>query len=480
MQNCNQQEIIDEAIRTISETNPVSTDGEWLEELTVRVALNITEWDLEKCWQWKEWPEREHHGLIATDLGIDVVAVRRSDGKYVAIQCKSRQLDEEGRGNPIPKREIDSFASLSSAGLWAERWIVTNGDNPLAPNATNAIPRENPVKVINIDSDLRKHQEATASLREDCPHCSPDGEDALQTRSCMQDEAVRTSVALLKEHEQSESGGLPKGEARGKIILPCGTGKTLISLRIVEELTQCGQLAVILCPSIALVAQIRREYLARAKGRIRSLAVCSDKTAGYGPRRVESSLSPDDPTLDMSQVNASEVKGLVTTDSEEIAKWIREGQGIATLNIIFGTYQSSNKVGDALRKAEVIAEVLIADEAHRTAGLRRNKKLNDRLRDFTVCHDNTLCPARFRIYQTATPRVFEIRNAKPRDDWMVRNMDDETVFGVELFRKSYMQAVQNRWLTDYRIIALGVNDQDAYRAANELAYETQAGGGGGD
>ncbi len=91
MQNCNQQEIIDEAIRTISETNPVSTDGEWLEELTVRVALNITEWDLEKCWQWKEWPEREHHGLIATDLGIDVVAVRRSDGKYVAIQCKSRR-----------------------------------------------------------------------------------------------------------------------------------------------------------------------------------------------------------------------------------------------------------------------------------------------------------------------------------------------------------------------------------------------------
>ncbi|MCY4542519.1 MAG: hypothetical protein OXB95_09050, partial [Rhodobacteraceae bacterium] len=51
-------------------------------------------------------------------------------------------------------------------------------------------------------------------------------------------------------------------------------------------------------------------------------------------------------------------------------------------------------------------------------------------------------------------------------------MDDETVFGVELFRKSYMEAVNNGWLSDYRIIALGVNDTKAYKAANELARTT--------
>ena len=51
-------------------------------------------------------------------------------------------------------------------------------------------------------------------------------------------------------------------------------------------------------------------------------------------------------------------------------------------------------------------------------------------------------------------------------------MDDETVFGVELFRKSYMEAVANGWLADYRIIALGVNDASAYAAANVLARTT--------
>ena len=52
-------------------------------------------------------------------------------------------------------------------------------------------------------------------------------------------------------------------------------------------------------------------------------------------------------------------------------------------------------------------------------------------------------------------------------------MDDETVFGVELYRKSYPEAVRNGWLADYRIIALAVNDQEAYDQANILAEGTE-------
>ena len=51
-------------------------------------------------------------------------------------------------------------------------------------------------------------------------------------------------------------------------------------------------------------------------------------------------------------------------------------------------------------------------------------------------------------------------------------MDDETIFGVQLYRKSYVEAVENGWLSDYRIIALGVNDPEAYAAANDLARRT--------
>ena len=489
MQNANAQDIIAAAISTVSEMSPHSTNGKWLEDLTVAVGPHIKEWDIEACYPWSEWPKRETRFPDTTnqDVGIDAVAVRRSDGKHIAIQCKARQLDEHGRGGDINKDEVDSFASASADKFWTERWIVTNGDNPLGQNTRQTLAMTaKPVKLVNIANDLRQQQ--AAFTHEECPHCepNPDSEERRQSKSCMQTEAIAESVHILREHEQSESGGLPVGQARGKIILPCGTGKTRISLRIVEELTPPGELSIVLCPSIALVAQIRREYLQHAETDIRALAVCSDETAGYNPRKESSRNTAVDPTLDNSNVSASEVKGSVTTSPAEIAQWIRNGQGTGQINVIFGTYQSGQPVAEALNKTEVTASVLIADEAHRTAGLRRkrsakNGALSDkekRIRDFTLCHDNDAFPATYRVYQTATPRIYDTSkvNRDQPSDWIVRTMDDEAVFGVELVRKSYVEAVRNGWLSDYRIIALGVNDPEAFRQANQLAANTQSRG----
>ena len=54
------------------------------------------------CYLWAEWPEREDHFPATTkqDVGIDAVAIRRGN-EYVAIQCKSRQLDDDGNGARI-------------------------------------------------------------------------------------------------------------------------------------------------------------------------------------------------------------------------------------------------------------------------------------------------------------------------------------------------------------------------------------------
>ena len=302
----------------------------------------------------------------------------------------------------------------------------------------------------------------------------------------MQNDAVAESVRILREHAGSDSGGSPRGEARGRIILPCGTGKTRISLQIVEELTPPGAVSVVLCPSIALVAQIRREYLQYAAARIDVLAVCSDQTAGYDPKKEGVRNPTQDPTVDNGSVSASEIKGSVTTDADEIAAWMLQPAlgGDDAVKVLIGTYQSSVRVSDALLKAGVRASVLIADEAHRTAGLKRRNSASakargeeKRVRDFTVCHDGARFPATYRVYQTATPRIYEAgRRATRNPDWIVRSMDDESTFGVELYRKSYYEAVRNGWLSNYRIIALGVNDERAYAEANALARAAQSAG----
>ena len=489
MQHANAPAVIGNAIATVAAASREQTGGKWLENLAVSAGPYIREWDIIECWPWSEWPARETHFPEAgrQDVGIDCVAVRRSDREHIAIQCKSRQLDEYGRGSPINKEEFDSFASASADDFWAERWIVTNGDNPLGNNVKQTLAlTSKPVKMVNIANDLL--QQPAAFTHEECMHCepNPDGEERQQTKTCMQTEAIAESVRILREHEQSDSGGLPVGQARGKIILPCGTGKTRISLRIVEELTLPGELSIVLCPSIALVAQIRREYLQHAEADIRALAVCSDETAGYDPKKESTRNTAADPTLDNSNVSASEVKGKVTTDPAEIAQWIRDGRDTDQASIIFGTYQSGSRIAQALNETGMTASVLIADEAHRTAGLRRkrnakNSGMSDeerRIRDFTLCHDNDAFPATYRVYQTATPRIYDTSkvNRDQASDWVIRSMDDETVFGVELYRKSYVEAVRNRWLSDYRIIAVGVNGPDAYKIANTLAGETASKG----
>ena len=483
MPQSDEHDVVASALQTISEMSPQSTDGTWLECLTVQVGPVIKEWDIDRCYRWGKWPEREAHFPNTTkrDVGIDAVAIRRSDGKHIAIQCKSRQLDELGHGDPISKGELDKFIASSAGDFWAERWVVTIGDTPIGPTALQTPSlHDKPIKHVNIGADLSQQQ--AGAVAEECEHCqpNPDGEARKQSKSCMQDEAVAASIRRLTEHEQSASGGTSVGEARGKIILPCGTGKTRISLRIVEELTPTGALSIVLCPSIALVAQIRREYLQHSNAALRILAVCSDDTAGYSPSKEGIHNTAVDPTLDNSNVSAAEVKGKVTTDSGEIAEWIEQGEDASAINIIIGTYQSSYKVADALQAAGVRARVLVADEAHRTAGLRRKKKTkdNERVRDFTLCHDRDVFPVTYRVYQTATPRIYDTQrvNRDRPGDWIVRSMDDETVFGVELYRKSYVEAVNNGWLADYRIIAFGVNDQESFKRANTLALNTESTG----
>ena len=482
MQTGTPAKFIQHAIDRLESMRDQQSSGKWLENLTAAVGPYIKEWDVALCWTWTEWPGREtvFPGSTNQDIGIDAVAVRRSDGRHVAIQCKSRRL-ENGIPIAIQKSELDSFANTSSNPFWAERWLVVNGEAPFSQQAGQALSMggvDRPIKPINIHADLLN--QSFRQEEQPCPHCESDApETARQTKQCMQDEAVATAVRVLQNHVQSATGGLPAGQARGKIILPCGTGKTRISLRIVEALTPGDGVSVVLCPSIALVAQIRREYLQYAVGPINALAVCSDETAGYDPKKEERRNTATDPTADSSNVSASVIKGPVTTDADEISEWIEAAKRRPDIGIIFGTYQSAHRVAEALRDTKTVASVMIGDEAHRTAGLRKNAQSakNPNLRNFTLCHDNGAFPVTYRIYQTATPKVYDQKKVQRKhDEWVVRSMDDETVFGVEIYRRSYIDAVNNGWLSDYRIIAIGVNDPEAYRAANLLAKNTQSKG----
>ena len=166
------------------------------------MAPLIKEWDISHCWIWSEWPDRERLLPDTTnqDNGIDAVAVDRSNGSLIAIQCKSRQLDETGHGRDIDRSDITSFISESDNDLYTQRWLITNGDSRLNDNAKRTNSQLNKkIKPFNLHADLMAQAQGSTK-DEECPHCqpNPDGEWRKQSKTCMQNDAVSTAVSRLR------------------------------------------------------------------------------------------------------------------------------------------------------------------------------------------------------------------------------------------------------------------------------------------
>ncbi len=440
-------------------------DGIWLEELVCDLGHKIPEWDFDQVVRWTDWNSRELHfpGSKGNDIGIDNVGIR-PDGSVVAIQCKARK-----EGSRILKKDVESFLSAVEDDLWVERWIISNVEFSSNVSQLQKLRPNRPVKAVNFVNEVQKLAYLESHPIKDDPELTE-----------MQDEAVREIVRRLKEHSSGNRPEWNAGESRGYMVLPCGTGKTRISYRVMKELVDAGEIAVVLVPSIALVSQVKSVFQSLARGddlQIRSLAICSDVSAGRFHTDENKIDLEKDRTIDTGFVQSDEVVGETALNKEKVIEWLKKHKEDKVRILLFSTYQSAHNTAAALLELGLKAKLMIGDEAHRTAGIRKVKKtekeLGKRIRNFTLCHDKDKFPAKYRLYQTATPRIY---TKKPLDEtnhslWEVRSMNDEATFGYELYRLQYSEAVERNLLSDYRIIAWAMGDEEtdvAHELANEL------------
>lgn len=397
--------------RIRNESRDESEKGLWFEQLFMRVAVTQPEFEIDEIWRWQDWPERESlTGLDGRDIGIDLVA-RRNSGEFVAIQCKCY---EEKR--TLGKGEIDKFLGGSQQKVFALRWIVATCR--WGPNAEQAILNAHPqVSQIDFRQLLNVKVEDLAESR------------PVQEPWPLQAEAIEDVVNGLQNHD------------RGRLVMACGTGKTFAALRIAEELVENGERILFAAPSIALVAQARREWLRHTQRPLSCIVVCSDQTSG-GRRENE-------------DIRVSELECPVSTDSETIASLL-EGEG--NTRVVFCTYHSLGRVTQA--QADHGAppfQLAIADEAHRTTGA--SVEGVTRKIDFREFHDAEKLNARKRLYMTATPRIYTQRSKKKLADQGVEviDMENYSVYGPELHRLPFKKAVDRKMLSDYRVIVLGLS-----------------------
>ena len=381
-------------------------------------------------WLWDEWPERD-----SRDLGIDIVA-RRTDGGLVAIQCKC--MDN------ITKNDVDAFLANSqrrphNSEPYVERYFVTTATS-WSPNAETALSTVEPpvqrldffgLDGLSIDWNAHLVDEA-APLRE-------------------------TTKKRLRPHQQSAVRDVIAGfetHGRGKLIMACGTGKTLTALRIAEQVAGEGGRVLFAAPSLSLLSQSIRNWGADAEIPMRAFAVCSD--ARVGRSDVDSTR-----TYDMPIPATTDALALANAASSDLS---------AQMTVVFSTYQSMRVIADAHQEGLPGFDLVVCDEAHRTTGALRA----DESSSFLLVHDVQAIRARKRLYMTATPRVYapSVRQKAEEEDIFVASMDDERQYGPEFHRLGFAEAVDRDLLSDYKVTILAISEAQIARD-----YQRLLGGG---
>lgn len=381
---------------------------------------------LESVWLFAEVPNdvRLEIELPATDQGIDLIA-RTRDGDYWAIQAKYRA----DSGASLTWPEVATFAGLAfgackkiTFGLLCtttERLSRTIPEYPNLGFCTNEVWR-------HLGEDF--FNRVRAHIQRGAVEITPRGPRPHQSQA----------IEAAKKHFVEEQN------SRGKLIMACGTGKTLAAYWITQALKV--ESIVLVVPSLALIKQNLGEWLREAvatKKDINWLCVCSD----------DSVTDIDEDSL----VGYTKDLGIpCSTDAKYIAGWLKAHEGKPRL--VFVTYQSGRVFSEAANSVAATFDFGVFDEAHKTTG-SQTKIFAHLLFDENI-------PIRQRLFMTATERKYIGYSDR------VASMEHASTYGTTFYSMTFKHAIEEQppLLSDYRVITVVVHEDEVARLIKKNAY----------
>ena len=378
-----------------------------------------------KVWHFSDWAkDREEYSNI--DIGIDLVAKLREEDGFCAIQCKFYQSNYS-----ISKADLDSFISASASSDFKRLVLIDTSSQPIGKNAQKVFD--------NLTQEYVRIQfNEIEQSRIDWSSYIDDGSINLKKKKDLLDHQIDAVNAI--------KSGLEK-EDRGKMIMACGTGKTFTSLRIAEEIVGNRGAILYMVPSLALMSQTIREWKNDSSYEFLAYSVCSDQKVGK-----KKSLD------DQINISLNDLAFPATTDPYKLSEKIERADQ-SMMKVVFSTYQSIDVISKSQTEFNLSEfDLIICDEAHRTTGATL---VGDDESNFVKIHDNEHIKGKKRLYMTATPRIYG-ETAKRREDEgevNLASMDNEEIFGKNLFYRSFGWAVENNLLTDYKVVVLMMDEQ---------------------
>ena len=204
--------------------------------------------------------------------------------------------------------------------------------------------------------------------------------------------------------------------ARTTVVMACGTGKTDVGFWYYRK--QNPNLVLVLVPSIALVKQIRSDWLSQITNDVVTFQLCSSK---------DTSKRDDEYIIEKKDLGMT-----IETDPKILRNWLIK---FSNKKIIFSTYQSSRVLKKSLKKNQKI-DLAIFDEAHRTATVKKNIDSNF---NFALFDENI--SIKKRLFMTATRRILSNKQIdKSGSGKVLVSMDQEEIYGKICFNLSFYEA----------------------------------------
>ncbi len=389
---------------------------------------------------WYDWKLRGKE----RDKGIDIV-ITTSNKEHIAVQCKFHQ-------NSVSYNDISPFLTQLQSGVGEVRFKkgIIISTSHLTSEAIKAIEQ---IRSTGMGIDIDEITE------EDFIYSRIDWEKFDPTKT--EDEIPLCDKKRPRPHQTEainatkEYFSSPKN-ARGKLIMACGTGKTYTSLKIMEALEP--KITLFLAPSIALLSQTFREYAQEKSEPFYASIVCSDDKTAQSKNE------------DNDDIKFSELPIKASTRLEDILSVHEKAQKENKRFIIFSTYQSALRIKEAQEAGLNGIDLIICDEAHRTVGAMYSSNERDDKNAFTLCHSDENIKAKKRLYMTATPKVYsESSKAKAKEkDNVIYSMDDADTFGEEIYTLNFSKAIALDLLTDYKVIILAVRSENLSGVTNSV------------
>ena len=360
-------------------------------------------------WLLKEVPERVKQELgLGEDVGFDLL-IEDKQGNYIPVQCK---YHSDPKKNLTWEEASTFFGKYYSNNKYQQAYLCTSAygvSRHYEDAKTKPVIRVMGSDFQSLDKDFF-----------DAVRCELEGKEHSY-------EPYKPRPHQEKAIKDAKKHFLKDGNSRGKLIFPCGSGKSLTGFWLAQELK--AESVVVAVPSLSLVKQTLDVYLREIvanKKSVEWLCICSEADIGASAE---------------VKFEIAEVGVPCTTNPDAIKQWLERTKG--SKRIIFTTYQSGRLIGQISKALGQSFDLGIFDEAHKTVGS------TSKLFSFLLFEENINIHK--RVFMTATERFY----SGSKDD--IVSMDDADIYGEVFTLMSFKDAIEQDLLTDYKVITIDVS-----------------------